>query len=193
MFQRINLNDKGISFVRGELSRGGELSQHLLELDLEKGIVFTYIPIGFDLSDFNDYSESMEFIVSERVVDKFEEISSKVIYEFLDRGPRNIAIFETLWNINDPIVSKRGHQYFLIKSMVYDFILGSNTKKPIKLYLRGAQSYPTVIVLSTNFHSEDLLHNLDLNENMQNKITENIDSLIVGAFDGEGFVFWTKQ
>lgn len=193
MYQKIYLNNGIFSYLRGELTQGGELSQHLLELDLEKGVVFTYIPNGFDLSDHGNYSESMEFKVGKRVAHEFEAITSEAIYEFLDRDSQNVAIFETPWTINDPIVAIRDHHYFLIRSMVYDILLGSSSIESIKQYLRGAQSYPTMIVLSTNFHFEVFLQNMELNDKTLKQIIENCDSLIVGAFDGEGFLFWTKQ
>lgn len=192
MFQRMQLNGEGVSYLKGELSQGGVLSQRLLEVNFTQGVIFTYIPNGFNISSFSDYSESIEFKLGRRVGLEFEDMASEFIVEHLDRDPGNVAIFETFWNINDPIVSKQGHQFFLLRSTVYDFILGSDKNKPVKQYLRDAQSYPTVIVLSTNFYSGDFLQDMDFNENLLEKITRNIDSLIIGAFDGEGFLFWSK-
>ena len=60
MFQKIYLKDESLSYINSELSQGGKLSQQLLELDLEKGVVFTYIPKGFNKSDFSDSAESMD-------------------------------------------------------------------------------------------------------------------------------------
>jgi hypothetical protein len=193
MLMKKFLNDDAISYIEGELSKGGILSQQIQDLDFKQGTVFTYLPNGYDLPELDDYFESIEFKTGDRVIDKFEDIFSEIVYEYLDKNSRRIAIFETFWEKNDPIVSGRDHQFFLFRSKVYDFISGSNIKKTIKQYLRGAQYFPTIIVLSKTDISNDELFNKDLNQKEIKKIIENIEFLIIGAFDGEGFLFWSKK
>jgi len=85
MLMKKFLNDDAISYIEGELSKGGILSQQIQDLDFKQGTVFTYLPNGYDLPELDDYFESIEFKTGDRVIDKFEDIFSEIVYEYLDK------------------------------------------------------------------------------------------------------------
>lgn len=192
MLQKLYLNHVGMSYILDELSQGAELSQRLCWLELQKGAAFTYVPTELSLSSLSNFSESMEFLSGRNVIHDFDEITVQLIAKYLSKNIDNVVMFETLWRANDPIISKRNYKMVIINSSVYYFISGNDEPKPIIEYLQYAKNYPTVIVLSKRILDENYLPKSKNDTEALELFYESIDYIIVGAFDGEGFIFWSK-
>lgn len=196
MLIKVELTAESIDYINQELAQGGELfiEEHLCALNLGQGHVFSYFPIEFSPSTPVDFGESIEFLTGKRVSGEFNSKIKELIRNFLDENSRNVAIFETMWNEGDPITSQSSLQYFSIKGTRYDFLKGEDEKKPIDDYINDAQGYPTIIALvngeDSNFEIWDKYH---FPEEKVIELIKRTEFLLVGAFDGEGYIIWKKK
>lgn len=196
MLRKVELTAESIDYINQELTQGGALfiEEHLLALNLGQGNVFTYFPIEFAPPTPVDFGESLEFLTGKRVSEEFNSKISDLIRNFLDESSRNIAIFETMWNESDPITSRSPLQYFTIKGRRYDFLKGEDEKKPVDDYINDAQGYPTIIALINGKDSNfEIWDKLQIPEENVIELTKRTEFLIVGAFDGEGYIVWKKK
>ena len=195
MLRKIELPIEAIDYIKQELTQGGILSNiEERSTDLSSGQIFTYFPMEFSLQTPFDFCESLEFLTGERVSDMFDAKISELIGNFLNKSSQNVVIFETWWNEDDPITSKCLLQYFTINGRRYDFLKGGNDKQPIKDYMDDAQGYPSVIVL-VNVKDQDIeIHDkTQFPEENINNLVNGTEFVIVGAFDGEGYLIWQKK
>jgi hypothetical protein len=63
----------------------------------------------------------------------------------------------------------------------------------MKDYFIDAQGYPTIVILSKFIKKDNIsIQASEVNKSFINDIITNTDWLIIGAFDGEGFILWKK-
>jgi hypothetical protein len=194
MLKTVELSSDSIEYIRQELSLGGVLSNELLKMDLYTGSIFTYLPSEFIPQTSVDYAESLEFLTGKKVSDEFDKVVGQFILNYLGNAPKKMAIFETMWNGSDPIASKRPLQYFTIQGRKYDFLRGNDEKGMIMDYISDAHGYPTVII-AVDIGSEDLIiiNKTDFADEMALWLANKTEKIIVGAFDGEGYLIWQKK
>lgn len=194
MLKKVNLKEESIEYIQQQLSMGGVLSSQLMKLNLYKGSVFTFFPSTFSPHISIDFSESLEFLTGEKVSKEFDALISDYIVNNLGLNERKIAIFETMWNINDPIVAKRALQYFSINGRKYDFVKGRNDTESIINYINDARGYPTVIsIIETGHEYLDIKDKSKFKEEKLSELADSTEVLIIGAFDGEGYLLWQKD
>lgn len=194
MLKRVKLKEDSIEYIQQQLSIGGILSSQLMKLNLYKGSIFTFFPSTFFPHTSIDFSESLEFLTGEKISKEFEALVSDFIVNNLSINKRKLAIFETMWNINDPIVGKRALQYFSIKGRKYDYLQGGNDTKSIINYINDARGYPTVIsIIETGHEYLDIKDKSKFKEENLSELADRTEVLIIGAFDGEGYLLWQKD
>jgi hypothetical protein len=194
MIKLLKLSEEAFEYIRNELSQGGYLPQRLLELDLEQGVVHTYVPVGFTPNSSIDYGESLNYLTGVRPLREIRRTIVDLISDYLDDSESKYAIFETWQEKGDPSVLKHDLQYFFIHSRLYGFLRGSDELKPIMEHLREAGPYPTIITLVKMPEcGSPFLPATELSEDAYSKIVENVDCLIIGAWDGEGYIIWRKN
>jgi len=194
MLRSDKLAKSAIDYIKQQLLLGGFFSAKINELDLEAGSVFTYLPQDLRLKPSIDYSESLEFLTGEKVSTEFDSLISEIIMNYLDNNERKVAIFETIWNRNDLIVSRRLIDYFTIKGRKYDFLKGGDKKELIMNYITDAKGYPTVIsIVDIGDKKIDIIPKSEFDEEKVSELASMTDILIIGAFDGEGYLVWQKN
>lgn len=192
--KKIKLGENSFTYIRDELAKGGYLSKYLLNTELEKGTVYTYIPIGISLDHITDYGQSLHYLTGESVYSEIHDYIYRYISEYLDQGQNRCVIFETLGLEKDLLITKVDIQFFLSHSRIYGLLRGSDEFKPIKKYLRHVGGYPTIIICADIQGSKDLfVQASELKGEIYLTIVNNVDSLIIGAFDVEGYLIWCKQ
>lgn len=194
MLKKIKLGEDAILYMKDQLTLGGILSSRIQNIDFNVGSVYTYFPKNIVPLKNMDYSESIEFLHRKNITEESEILLGKEIFEFLKNNKTSIAIFETFWNRDDPIVIKRQLPFFTIQGRKYDFLVGDSKTQPIKDYLTDASGYPMIITVIKKPQKDFLIENKgEIDEHTINLIVENIEELIIGAFDGEGYVIWQKS
>ena len=193
MIKAVQLHKEAFVYIRNELSQGGYLSQRLLKKELSNGIVHTYVPIGFTPNDSTDFGESLNYLTGESSLKEIRDAVASLISDYLDDDKGKYAIFETWQEKGDPSVLKHDLQYFFSHSRLYGYIRGSDEHKPVIEHLREAGDFPTIIILVDFPECNTLFHQAsEIAEQVYEMIVYNLDYLIIGAWDGEGYVVWRK-
>ncbi len=117
------------------------------------------------------------------------------ISDYLCTNPNNYVIFETFSVANDLKTKTHKHNYFIVNNYVYDYLHGSKCNDEIREYIIQARVYPFVSIFSnlSNISCIIVNPNKEINENCISEIVINTEHIITGAFDGEGYIIWSKN
>jgi hypothetical protein len=190
------LHELPLEFIRSELSKGRQLSQFLLEqLDLEKGEAITFLPFEYEPQIGIDFEESIEYMTGKNVSQEYETIIIRVAEKYLQSSENNIIIFETLMAVNDPILKEINLSYFSYNGEIYLYIINNGDKNLIKTGILAAQGYPCVILLTkvSLDQGKILKSSISLEAREIQRLIYNSEQLIIGAYDGEGYLIWRKK
>lgn len=212
-FKEYELGLEAIKFIKECLGGGNTLAQTFLRIfDFEKGRVITALPLGIDPEEAKDFedgifpeppkSEWRSFVKSDGskwvMVPKpntdFWLVS--IIRMFLVKEDKRLCILENaLARPNDPWISLKKHQIFTFKGEVYHFLLGMDVEgKRIEQTIRNASSY-LFIGLLTSVPQETPFprkgHEVSFEE--LKVFAKRTEKIIVGAYDGEGYLIWEKR
>jgi hypothetical protein len=212
--REIELGIEGLRYVRVSLEGGKEFSKYLLEvLDLESGKLSTFLPSGLTFEQVNQFSYGGKFPqppdekhttvrlwnaqLKAVPTPSMNGVLISVIEAHLKSGSNALCIFENaLASPGDPWLKGTEIQTVTSESSVYHFLTPERLDRDlIELTVKGAKSIrpPLIGVLArfptpTGFHSEG---SLDLAELCM--IAGQTEKLIVGAYDGEGYLIWSKS
>ncbi len=195
MLKKVNLDSQALEYIVDELSQGRELAKAvLLNTFLQKGKLFTYSPEKFDIREMDDLGESISYLSDEYVLQPFREIIGREIVNYCNESESHIAIFETLGHVPvPPSLEDPGIRYFSIKGNKYDYIVKDFVQSiRIERYLIDSSIYPTVIVLTTLPFGITIQPYQEIDEDLITSLATNANKIIIGAFDGEGYVIWEK-
>lgn len=194
MLSKIDLKADALSYVREELLQGNTLAQYLLKLDLEDGKIFTFLPEELKTDLVNDLGESLHFLTGEHYSREFDNLITSIIVDYLSDDYK-LVVFETIWGDPKKVGISRVSNYFIHSDSKYDYLTrrSLSSKELIFKTLTDAHSYPTIIVLTKH---ERVTEVIDPGQAVEDEtlveFAQNATGVIVGAFDGEGYVFWEK-
>lgn len=193
MIEKRELDDDAVVFIRRNLSRGAAVSRMLLDLPLEEGKVSVFLPKhvgkdvarGFDLGGVFRQEESIE---AERRVAEF-------VASYLNRSEHAYAVFENpVMKPTDPSARLSALCYFTYNDIVY-FLLSSGQPELTRVIatLRGVHSwvFNGILTLPKGLGTIDARQQLD-RETLVNLAT-NTEHILVGAYDYEGYLIWSRK
>jgi hypothetical protein len=197
--KKIVFNENGLKYIKGELYRGKYYAKSILQRNkLEEGVIHTIIPPEC-VNDAEDFDDSI-LKPYEDLGGNPKEYRQKLItnVEQLIRdyimNNNGCAIFEIFARSDSPILDRGNKKYFIFNKEAY-LILFKNTdlKNEIHEYLPSARPYPEIIGLSSlSEHDIEYVEYQTVDEGMMKKLVETTDYLIIGAYDGEGYLIWEK-
>lgn len=192
--EKFEFGDSALSYIQSCLTAEKTLSAHVREVfQNTKGKAFAYLPRGTSLELMRDFESG--YIA--RRGHSFQK-TAEVIDEFLSESSRNRAIFETPSSPTDPFLEKyfRG-RYFTFGQEVYYFLDDSDrTPEKILSTLQPAGDWTSFIGILTSIPSGGLQHIVDRQEveaEILKMLAENLQHIIVEAYDGEAFLIWSKS
>jgi hypothetical protein len=197
---------KALIYVKKYLSKGNSLSKYILENhDFQEGRFYTLLPSNAKFDRLYEFpyggilpqeAAKMKFIKSLNKEVLYSPLTSvenelfEFIYNFLKKDLFNITVLEdVIQNPQDPHVSIQGVDLAVFKNEVY-FFLKANT--PFDLIKEATKTvnytWHTLIVLTNS--------NIPISTHLQNvdfaNVCNSLSCMIVGAYDGESYVFWEK-
>lgn len=189
MVNKFDFGVEAVSYIKTCLSQGDTLSNFLLKLPLEDGDVTSYLP---DNSTFRD---AVGFSTGGKIKKySAEHILAEYISEYFSRQSMSYALFEAIERPTDPYLSSINTNYFVYKTEIYYFLTaGSSNNENIINILRTARAYPCVGILTTPSEKKPTFstgQKLTLND-LRMFVTRT-EHIIVDAYDGEGYVIWSK-
>lgn len=212
--QEVVLSSAGLKYVRECLSSGKELSSSLLEaLDLVSGKLSTFLPPGVASEEVNEFfvggklpQPSDEKHTTVRLWNEqlkavpkpsLDGVLISIVEAHLKSGSGALCIFENaLASPRDSWLKCTEIQTVTSESSVYHFLTPERMDRDlIELTVKKAKSIrpPLIGVLvrfpkPSGFQSEGSLGLAEFR-----KIAGQTEKLIVGAYDGEGYLIWSKS
>jgi hypothetical protein len=189
-----------LNYIKGELYKGKYYAKSILQnKKLEEGVIYTIIPPEC-VNDAEDFDDS--------IVKPYEDLGGnskeyrRKIISNVERLIRNYimnnngcAIFEIFARPASPILEFGKKRYFIFKNEAYLILFRqADLKKEIQEYLPSARPYPEIIGLSSlSEHDIEYIEYQTVDEGMMKKLVETTDYLLIGAYDGEGYLIWEKD
>lgn len=218
MYREINLDQSILEYFKERFSAGHSLAHYILQrTDLETGKIFTFFPSELNILDeVIKAKDSVEFggIFPKPPSETHIKINggimvpvpntnsylAQIIYDFLNKQNRGICIFEEalakptdqgfVRKNKSPFVTFRDEIFYILQSKL------NNLKDRIeRIILDATEIYPgTIGVLSSisdesQFEFEKQIITLDQIKHF----AETADKIILGAYDGESYLIWTKR
>ena len=215
-YREIVLEPRAIKYIRECLGYGLTLSRYILEnLDLDTGQVITAFPEDANLETIDRYEyggilptapesewrrvtgkDGRRFIM----VPKYPFVSYPVsiIRSFLESDTGQICIFEeAMHKPSDPALQRRKSHFVTLQDEVYHLLTGREySDKDIEQTIKevGYDHPPLIGALASLPSAEDT-------SSIKKRITSDIlivlakrtEKIIVGAYDGEGYLIWHKM
>jgi len=198
--------DKTISYFIEHIQCGKTLSKRVVEkVNFSKGIFYTFFPSNAEISRLFDFScggiippipYGKHSYKIEGFSDKFhpqqiitmDRECSEFISSYVKEGGKNCAIVENYMfepeNVHANIRRVKMTPY---EKEVYYFLDKENSIEEIYETIRKSSEVWHSLFVLTQMNSV-----LTLYSECLDKICDNSKFIIVGAYDGEGYIFWEK-
>jgi hypothetical protein len=185
------LDERVNEYIRECLLRGSIVAEKTAAIDLGRGVTFAYLPdrVSEEATQFKtgglfDLGEARE--AEERVA---AEIAS-----YLNEGTDRCVIFDD--RVHDPGGRFIEHAfYFHCQGQVFlyaDRYISSKATE-IKALMRVANPWPFVALLTRWTQKPDFTRGSEISVSDVMQLAENIEGVIVNAWDDEGYLIWRKQ
>jgi hypothetical protein len=185
------LGDVGSEYVRTQLAEGGSLASRLaVDQRLRLGTVWAFVPEHWQPGCLEDLTSAPRFDVGVAVEN--QERTINFISEYLESGSSAVAVFEDqVRRVGDK--SLQGRRFWTFEGTTYYLVRAEpgKTQDLVRQAKRSASKYPELIMLS-NCPPRQVQHTEMTPEEGQ-VLLVGLQHVIVGAFDGEGYVIWSSQ
>ena len=129
------------------------------------------------------------FAMKDEVELKFVDFISS----FLSNSNRRCAVFESLWRTDDLGLATEEIPYFICEKSVY-YCLQFQDLTYIRKALQSARQYPFVgALISQPKTTSEITSHQTVTSDILELLAVNANSVLVGAYDGEGFLVWQKH
>lgn len=211
VIQEIELGPAGIRYVRERLADGKALSKCLLEtLDLERGKLTTFLPPGVSEAEVYQFSYGGKLHQAEKrkttlangrsfygaPVPNTDKLLISTIRAHLASTNSPFCIFEHQLAVpEDPWLSHKGLQIATTGRTVLLFLTAGQTDEELirSTTKRARSAFPPLVGALARSPSEMMLTNgARVEPDGLQRIAEQTEKLIVGAYDGESYLIWTR-
>jgi len=195
------------------LLHGNALAAAALDvLPLAKGTITTYLPSGTPIRGLEDFrtggklptpppsewssTERNDEILLMIPIPNTDDWLAKKVSEYLSEAENRVCIFEdALTRTGDPIVQKMDTKYATFGAEIYHLILSSDSDPAyIRKVLRRAKGIPTFIGFFTEWQaSQPQGSPIGLSNGDIQALTVRANKVVVGAFDGESYLIWSRS
>jgi len=200
-YREIDLGASGIAYVKECLESGKTLAKLLLQThDLNAGRAFTQLPASVGdaaAKDFDSGGKLPELYprtTNLQPVPDSDFLVMPRINWFLSESSANICILEdSSATPTDPFLQSLSTRYSAFQDEVYHLICQpDNNSETITKTLRQASSWLTIGALTSAPQEMGVCAQPgELELSSLTTLGEKTQEIIVGAYDGEGYVIWT--
>ena len=211
---KYTLGSEAIEYIKNILSDSHTLAKYLLEsLDLGAGIVITFLPPGLSKKEITDFEAGVMPMPPESEWRYFNYEDGRtvrvmpvtvldrdmilLIQNFLEEDAERLCIFENwLFHPSDSVVSQFKSRLLFFESEVYHVLFGGHVEvSRIKETIKEAHSIPIFIGALTSMSgmSAAFQRKKSLSSDQIKMLAAQTQKIIVGAYDGEGYLIWNKS
>ena len=202
-FREISLGPEAIDYVRDRLESGNTLSTLLLKVhDLKVGRIVTKLPLVVDDEKAKDFETGGKLppIVGEftslEPVPNTDSVLLEEIRRFLTEADNNVCIFENASaKPGDPFLQSLQTRFSIFDNEIYHLLCPSDIDDDRILKTIGsARSWLFIGAMTSASDARGGLcsEKKELSESDLNLLAERTKKIIVGAYDGEGFLVWSR-
>lgn len=209
----LHLGPEAISYIRERLAHGKTLAKYLLErVDLESGTVMTFLPsdvskeaasefkwggkLKRDPATFVYHTEPDGSTTRWEPVPNTDPWLVSILQEFLGAGRERVGIFENeLASPGDPWLSSWDMQTLIFENEVYHLLSNkdADNEQTILTTIRGAGNWLFIGAMTSLSEPSDLpLEGGTLDDQVLKMFAERAAKIVVGAYDGESYLIWSK-
>jgi hypothetical protein len=187
MLRPIPNRSAAVAWIRARLESGNTLAKRLLALPLDGGSVAATLPPDAPDTAFARFDAGG---VTRRAATEPEV--AELVAGYLRQGGGRCAVFEdALSRRGDPVLAKQGGRYAWVGDEVYHLLLPGDDRAQVTAALRRATSFSFLGVLAASGGGE-LRAGQDLAPGALDALARAADHLLVGAYDGEGVLVWSR-
>jgi hypothetical protein len=208
--RRTLADNAALTYFRDVLSQGRSLSNQILDLDLEKGTIWTYLRQDVPLDYAQEHLNETWLIVAESeaepaiIVDGYRirrkptsviPLYIELIRQFMDWSPHAYCVFEdALRKTSDPIFVARSPQPYAFQAEDVFYVLKHEDATPnaIAEGLKETSSAWVQIIILTSLPEgvADIKPWTEITSQQMSALVSNVRAILVSAFDGVGFIVW---
>jgi hypothetical protein len=211
------LNTRAIAYIRYALGEGFSLAHLLLDRqDLEQGYVVTFLPENLSEEQLYDFRAGGKLLVPpDAVLRTFDSLGRAIriepilstlshlvllIHDYLRKECHGIAVFQDgMAEATDKWVTQnRNYRIMIAEGRIYHF-LTTEDAEPAKIerVVRRAETiYPPLIGVMAVVEAELLERwredRVELRREELSILAAQADRIVIGAYDGEGYLLWVK-
>lgn len=190
----IDLGERGIAYVRWSLSHSPSTLASLLlqKIPLDGGHVFAFKPVHVDAVRLHDFHDGVLGQTGASEVRTW--VYGFVVTYLQDQGRRYFVVEDVNSQATDPWLRKSTAQYVTHSQEVYQF-LGREHPSPeaVSKTVAYAKGYVTNSILTAGAGLPILRTKENLAVSQLLALADRADYILSEAYDGEGFVIWTKE
>lgn len=215
-YREIPLGRSAVTYFRERLSEGKTLAVGLQkETNLNTGQIITFVPCDREVSDeeliqyehgqllpglgpetYQYYLDDDGAITRIVPVPDTSTLLTKIIREFVDTRENNLCILEEgLAQRSDPCVASWEVPWFALNEELYYIATSANTDSEIEQIIRMAKNhYPGLIGAMTSLPPSFELdsHKRTITSEEVNILAVRAEKVILGAYDGQGYLIWSQ-
>ena len=189
MLRTFDLGPETFVYIRSQLGQGRGLGRALLQLPIESGRAFTYLPEGVSPGELRDF-ESGGVASGEE-----NRQLAEFVHAYVGAEPNGVrlAVFE------HPTASrgdarKPQSPYFTVGDDVYLFVEPGSSVDDIARTAREAHWYPSLGVLGA-LPSLPLprAQGSEQSPTLIATVADGADHVLVGAYDAEAWIIWSRD
>lgn len=210
MITEVELGSEGISYLRAYLSEGKALSKYLLTLPLEQGHTSSLLPPTVSIEASRQFELGGQVVSDADLTYEIGAGSYKMvgplgvendlrlasfISAYISRTGQRYAVLEhALAEPGDPWLSQRSVKFFTCNSAVYIFLSVQDTSlEMILTAVRAARAYRFTGILTNPLALPEISVGHEVTPGLLRVLAAATEHIIVGAYDGEGEVIWSRR
>ncbi|HEY2497329.1 MAG TPA: hypothetical protein VGK24_09690 [Candidatus Angelobacter sp.] len=183
---------EGVEFFRQQLARSGPMVASLVP---QFGKLWSYLPQDAAEKRTLFYLQHGSAFTAEQASDILQ-CAVRFIIDFLLENPFHFLLSEDrFFAINDP-PNENEHKIFEYGGVIYHYRDRTDisiSSQEINEAIGSASNYPSVLVLTKISNVRKLPERTQVDEALASELKSNIQHVIQGAFDEEGYLFWSMM
>jgi hypothetical protein len=215
-YKEITLGPEAIDYIRKCLRDGNTLASYLLQkLNLDRGRVVTFLSSEVTAEVAKQFTTGGKLPLPPKSQWRYTEGESSkwrmvpipdtdsclvtIIEAFLSAEEKRVCIFEdALSRPHDPILSRSVARLLTFNDEVYHFLSGRDVESSkIRQTIRQAKSIPLFIGAMTFIPEESSFsykaRKMTIaSDELLRVLAERTEKIVVGAYDGEGYLIWNR-
>jgi hypothetical protein len=192
-----------LSYIKEKLALGKKLSESLLQRNLNAGKIVTKLPFNVQENEAKDFESGAKLPSSILQTDRLtlepvpdtDPLLATEISTFLEGGRDRICIFEDASvEPSDPFLKSIDTRFSTLGNEVYHLICQADTNDDQLLKtIRRAHSWLFIGIMTFAPNKLEICSRTTLTLDEIRILAGNAERIIVAAYDGEGYLTWTKR